>query len=140
MVHSSKELLKKKRKAIEEKNSIHLAESCSSLGNLFNERGEHDKALVEFKSVVRAYKDLNKNIEMATAHRMIGETYSEMVNFELALKHINIYLSKYEKLLPSTQFFLTIQYFRNRANREKQSRRTTGVRYVGSGLLVAGTN
>jgi tetratricopeptide (TPR) repeat protein len=86
--------LKKKRKAIEENSLTNLAECCSSLGNFYNDKGEHEKALSEFRTVVKSYKDLNKPIEMATAHRMLGETYSDLVHFELALKHINIYLSE----------------------------------------------
>lgn len=90
------ELRKKKNKAIQSKNHSEIAGAAVKLGEYYNGNGKFDKALPEFKEAAKIFKDLGKNLQMATAQRMVGEMYMLMDQFDQALKYVNAYLSKYQ--------------------------------------------
>lgn len=88
-------LLRKKERAITENNSNHLAQACKSLGDWYHENHQYEKALECYKEEAKVYESMGKRFEKSKAHRMIGEMYMLLENFDDALKHELIYLSKY---------------------------------------------
>lgn len=72
-----------------------MAEICTELGDFHNKKSEYEKALSEYKHGASIYAELKMKLENARSHRMIGEMYMLLAEFEKALKHEEIYLSMY---------------------------------------------
>lgn len=88
------ELLRKKQRALADKNKLHLAVACHNLGDWYQENQEYENALNSYRDEAAAYDDLGLRMERARAHRMIGEMFMLLENFENALEHELIYLSE----------------------------------------------
>lgn len=86
--------MRKKQRAIAEKNKLHLAVACHNLGDWYQENQDYENALNSYREEAAAYDDLGMRIERARAHRMIGEMFMLLENFEKALEHELIYLSE----------------------------------------------
>lgn len=89
------ELIRKKQRAAIENNASQLAVVCKSLGDWYHENQQYDKALECYKEEADVHQSLGNNLEKAKAHRMIGEMFMLLENYDEALKHEQIYLSKY---------------------------------------------
>lgn len=87
-------LLRKKERAILENNGNHLALACKNLGDCYHENHQYEKALECYKEEAKVYESLSKRLENSKAHRMIGEMYMLLEQFENALKHELVYLSQ----------------------------------------------
>lgn len=88
------ELIRKKQRAVVDNNANQLAAACKSLGDWYHENQQYEKALDCYKEEAKAYESLGKRFEKSRAHRMIGEMYMLLENFDEALKHELIYLSE----------------------------------------------
>lgn len=91
------ELLRRKHRAIEENNTQQLAQTCRSLADWYQENQKYDDALQHYKEGATAYRSLGMRMETCRAHRMIGEMYMLMENFDEALKYGLKYLSMLNK-------------------------------------------
>lgn len=85
-------LLRRKKKSSEAGNLQQLAETCRKLGELYGNRGEHLKALNEYKLVAKAFNRLNMQMEVGRANRMIGEMFMLLGESEKALQYEKLYL------------------------------------------------
>ncbi|KXJ78777.1 hypothetical protein RP20_CCG003591 [Aedes albopictus] len=85
-------LLRRKKKSSEAGNLQQLAETCRKLGELYSSRGEHLKALNEYKLVAKAFNRLQMQMEVGRANRMIGEMYMLLGESEKALQYEKLYL------------------------------------------------
>ncbi|XP_047113180.1 tonsoku-like protein isoform X1 [Schistocerca piceifrons] len=92
MTRQLDELLKKKRKALSGDNLELVANTCQRLAQLYFRDGRYEEALEQYKEEERLYSVLEKPIEVAVAHRMIGEVYGNMGEYEKALEHQNKHL------------------------------------------------
>lgn len=72
-----------------------LALACKNLGNWYHENQDYNKALENYREEAEAYQILGKPMEKAIAHRMIGEVYMLLEDFDQALQHERIYLSEF---------------------------------------------
>lgn len=90
----SLELLRKKQRALADKNKLHLAVACHNLADWYQENQDYENALSSYREEAAAYDDLGMRIERARAHRRIGEMFMLLENFERALEHEVIYLSE----------------------------------------------
>lgn len=88
------ELLRKKQRAINEKNTQQLAQICRKLGDMYGENQKHQDALEQYREEAKAYNNINMRLEAARANRMMGEMYMLLENFDEALKYGLKYLSK----------------------------------------------
>lgn len=93
------ELLRKKRRAIADNNIQQLAVTCNSLGDHYHENQQYENALDAYTEEARSYERLKKPMDKARAHRMIGEIYMLLENFDDALKHEKIYLGNFIMLM-----------------------------------------
>lgn len=64
------------------------------MAELYTKEGRYNLAIEEYEVLSDIYKTENKLIEYAQANRAIGEAYLGMNNFEKALEHQRLYLSK----------------------------------------------
>lgn len=87
-------MITRKNKAIQCKNTVDIAAAAVRLGDYYNEHGDYDKALNEFKDAEQKYKKLGLTKEMATSQRMVGEMYMLLDKFHDAVKYVQAYLSK----------------------------------------------
>lgn len=67
--------------------------ACKNLGDWYHENQQYENALECYKEEANVYGLLNKRLEKSKAHRMIGEMYMLLENFDEALKHELVYLS-----------------------------------------------
>lgn len=95
MVTSFPELLRRKNRAIADKNTTNLALACKSLGDYYHESQQYAKALESYQEEAAAFERLGDRLETSKAHRMIGEMFMLLEQFDDALKHELIYLSKF---------------------------------------------
>lgn len=86
--------MRKKQRALADKNKLHLAVACNNLGDWYQDNQDYENALKCYREEAAAYDDLGKPMERARAHRMIGEMFMLLENFEKALEHELIYLSE----------------------------------------------
>lgn len=91
--HYLLELMRKKQRAIIDNNTPQLAVACKNLGDWYHENQQYENALECYKEEAKAYELLGKRMEKSKAHRMIGEMYMLLENFDEALKHELVYLS-----------------------------------------------
>lgn len=94
-------MLRKKQRAISENHTQNLAIACHNLGNWYQDKQNFDQALTHYKDEAEAYERLEKPLEKSRAHRMIGEMYMLLEDFDTALKHELIYLSKRKQIFVS---------------------------------------
>lgn len=87
------EYLKRKQKASSEGNRELLAVACSHLGDFYNQQGRFQDAVEEYQEAATIYTKMGKKLEMAKAHRMVGEMFMLLGEFDNAKEHINDYLS-----------------------------------------------
>ncbi|XP_012528425.2 tonsoku-like protein [Monomorium pharaonis] len=85
-------LLKKKQHAKHNNNLRQLAEITNTLGDTYFERNRPKEALREYMEQLRCCEELQDKLSCAIAHRMIGEVYASMGNYEQALTHQNLHL------------------------------------------------
>lgn len=93
------ELLRKKQRALIDNSPQQLAVACKNLGDCYHESQQYEKALECYTEEANAYELLGKRLEKSKAHRMIGEMYMLLENYDEALKHELIYLSMYSKFM-----------------------------------------
>lgn len=70
-----------------------LAVACSNLGDFYNQQGRFQNAVKEYQDAAIIYTKMGKKLEMAKAHRMVGEMFMLLGEFDNAKEHINDYLS-----------------------------------------------
>ncbi|XP_076621722.1 tonsoku-like protein isoform X1 [Colletes latitarsis] len=85
-------LLKKKKRVKRDGNFQQLAEVVKELGDLYFETGKFEDALQEYTEQLEVCSILEDKLNIAVAHRMIGEIHTNLNNYEEALKHQNNYL------------------------------------------------
>ncbi|XP_073840267.1 tonsoku-like protein [Musca autumnalis] len=93
-----KKYLKRKERAIKEGNREVLAQTCNHLGDFYNQQGRYQHAVKEYEEEAILYSKLGKQLEMAKAHRMVGEMYMLLSDFDNAKSQINTYLKIVKKL------------------------------------------
>lgn len=71
-----------------------MAQTCNHLGDFYNQQGRYQCAVKEYEEEAILYSKLGKQLEMAKAHRMVGEMYMLLSDFDNAKSQINTYLSK----------------------------------------------
>jgi tetratricopeptide (TPR) repeat protein len=79
------------------KNSTHIANIMSSLGQCYNILGEWDKSLHHLTKAVELSKKIEDYQVAGYANRWLGELYVEMENFAEAERYLNECNSIYEK-------------------------------------------
>ncbi|XP_061393447.1 tonsoku-like protein [Musca vetustissima] len=93
-----KKYLKRKEKAFKEGNRELLAQTCNHLGDFYNQQGRYQNAVKEYEEEAILYSKMGKQLEMAKAHRMVGEMYMLLSDFDNAKCQINTYLKIVKKL------------------------------------------
>ncbi|OXU24659.1 hypothetical protein TSAR_000170 [Trichomalopsis sarcophagae] len=96
-------LLKRKNKAQKEGNGKVLADVQKKLGDLYYDRKQYEDALKAYKGQLQACECLNDKLNCAIAHRMIGEVYADIGNFNEALNHQSLYLEIAKELQDLTE-------------------------------------
>lgn len=89
------EYLKRKSKAFANGNREQIAFACNQLADFYNQMGDHRSALKEYTLAVDFYKKHGNKLSEAIAHRMVGEMYLYLNNFDDAKSHINDYFRKF---------------------------------------------
>lgn len=87
--------MKRKQRAINEKNVQQLAQVCRKLGDMYAENQKYHDALDHYREETKAYGNLKMPLDAARANRMMGEMYMLLENFDEALKHGLNYLSEF---------------------------------------------
>lgn len=93
------ELLNRKKKAVTEKNKDALASTSINLGEYYMRTNEYEEAIKQYKTVALVYKQTNKPMEYGTANRMIGEAYTHLQEYKMALSYQEIYLGIFQLTL-----------------------------------------
>lgn len=97
-------LIKKKKRVKRDGNLQQLAEIVKELGDVYFESDKYEDALQEYTEQLEICNILGDKLNIAVAHRMIGEIQASLGNYEEALSHQNLYLGLYLK-------YLLCQYF-----------------------------
>lgn len=97
-------LIKKKKRIQRDGNLKQLAEIVKELGDMYFETGKYDDALQEYVEQLEVCTILEDKLNIAVAHRMIGEIHGNLGNYEEALKHQNSYLGLCLKCLLLIKF------------------------------------
>ena len=87
-------LTRKKKRVKRDGNLQQLAEVTKELGDVYFETGRFEDALQEYKEQLEVCNILEDKLNIAVAHRMIGEIYANLGTYEEALKHQNLYLGR----------------------------------------------
>lgn len=87
-------MIRKKDRAIVDNNPAQLAVAHKNLGDWYHENQQYEKALECYKDEANVYESMGKRLEKAKAHRMIGEMYMLLEQFDDALKYELSYLSE----------------------------------------------
>ncbi|XP_071638885.1 tonsoku-like protein [Temnothorax longispinosus] len=85
-------LIKKKQHAKRDNNLRQLAEITNTLGDMYFENERPEEALLEYTEQLRVCEELRDKLRCAIAHRMIGEVYASLGDYEQALIHQNLHL------------------------------------------------
>ncbi|KAK7590065.1 hypothetical protein V9T40_001678 [Parthenolecanium corni] len=88
-----KKLIRKKEKAIQEKNYEQIYHYCKELADIYLGEENYDLALEEYKEAEKAAKKVNSKMYVAKANRMIGETFCALGEFEKAIEHGKIHFA-----------------------------------------------
>lgn len=91
-------LIKRKQHAKRDGNLPQLAEITKTLGDIYFENEEPKKALSEYTEQLSVCEALQDKLNCAIAHRMIGEVYTNLEDYEQALMHQNLYLEGAEEI------------------------------------------
>lgn len=65
------------------------------MGDYYNQQGRYQNAVKEYQEEANIYAKMGKKLEMAKAHRMVGEMFMLLSDFDKAKDNINDYLSKF---------------------------------------------
>jgi len=85
-------LIKRKQHARRDNNLRQLAEITNTLGDMYFEKNQLKEALQEYSEQLIVCEQLQDKLSCAIAHRMIGEVYANLQDYEQALKHQNLHL------------------------------------------------
>lgn len=85
-------LIRKKQHAKRDNNLRQLAEITNILGDMYFENERPEEALQEYMEQLKICEELRDKLSCAIAHRMIGEVYASLGDYELALVHQNLHL------------------------------------------------
>ncbi|KAG5308555.1 TONSL protein, partial [Pseudoatta argentina] len=85
-------LIKRKQHARRDNNLRQLAEITNTLGDMYFENNRLKEALQEYSEQLIVCEQLQDKLSCAIAHRMIGEIYANLEDYEQALKHQNLHL------------------------------------------------
>lgn len=85
--------MKRKQRALRENNFGQLKEILKNLGDFYFEQGDFENALQQYVEQAEVCK--GDKLECAIAHRMIGEMYGNLGNYQEALYHQNLHLGNY---------------------------------------------
>ncbi|XP_020299572.1 tonsoku-like protein [Pseudomyrmex gracilis] len=85
-------LIKRKQHAKRDNNLSQLAEITKALGDMYFETEQPRKALQEYAEQLSICEKLGDKLNCAVAHRMIGEIYASLGDYEQALIHQNLHL------------------------------------------------
>lgn len=85
-------LVKRKQHAKRDNNLRQLAEITNTLGDMYFENERPEEALREYTEQLKICEELRDKLRCAIAHRMIGEVYASLGDYELALVHQNLHL------------------------------------------------
>lgn len=94
---TSAELLRRKARAIEQKNVEELAQLCRKLGDMYHENHNYNAALQHYQEEAKAYQSLDMKVKASQAFRMVGEMYILLQNFGEALNYVMKYLGMFKK-------------------------------------------
>ncbi|XP_076763240.1 tonsoku-like protein [Xylocopa sonorina] len=86
-------LIKKKKRVKRDGNLQQLAEIAKELGDTYYEMDKYKEALREYTEQLEVCSILEDKLNIAVAHRMIGEMHVNLCSYEEALKHQNLYLA-----------------------------------------------
>ena len=70
-----------------------ISEIENKLGEFYLGKKRHDDAIKAFRRQIQACERLNDRLNCAIAHRRIGEVYTEVGIFSIAIAHQKLYLS-----------------------------------------------
>ncbi|XP_065828134.1 tonsoku-like protein isoform X2 [Oscarella lobularis] len=87
-----RELLKQKTKIQAKGNLLEEAKICNALGDLYSKSGQIDKAIAEHRTELRLCESLSLPIDIAVAHRKLGECLCESSAYADALRHQRLHL------------------------------------------------
>lgn len=85
-------LIKRKQNARRDNNLRQLAEITNTLGDMYFENDRPKEALQEYSEQLIVCEELQNKLSCAIVHRMIGEVYASLEDYEQALKHQNLHL------------------------------------------------
>lgn len=85
-------LIKKKKRVKRDGNLQQLAEIVKELGDVYFENSKYEEALQEYTQQLEICNILGDKLNIAIAHRMIGEIHVNIGTYEEALNHQNLYL------------------------------------------------
>lgn len=106
-------LIKKKKRVKRDGNLQQLAEIVKELGDVYFENSKYEEALQEYTQQLEICNILGDKLNIAIAHRMIGEIHVNIGTYEEALKHQNLYLDRrsqgYKKFIRRTKSLCNIR-------------------------------
>ncbi|OAD56028.1 Tonsoku-like protein [Eufriesea mexicana] len=91
-------LIKRKKRATRDGNLQQLAEIVKELGDIYFESSKYEAALQEYTEQLEICNILEDKLNIAIAHRMIGEMHANLGTYEEALKHQNLYLERAKEI------------------------------------------
>lgn len=83
---------KKKQKALSEGNKLTLPIICQDLASHYMSDGQYKDAIEEYNIAAQLFRETGKQIEYACVNRMIGEAYTNLLDYDNALKHQKVHL------------------------------------------------
>lgn len=93
--HPTIELLRRKRKALDDKNFSAYDAAVKALCGFYTDKCMYQEALDTFSEVSNVYKTRPQyRMERGRAERMIGEMYMYLENYTVAVQHVETFLSK----------------------------------------------
>ncbi|XP_068976565.1 tonsoku-like protein isoform X2 [Bombus flavifrons] len=104
-------LIKKKKRVKRDGNLQQLAEIVKELGDVYFESDKYEDALQEYTEQLEICNILGDKLNIAVAHRMIGEIQASLGNYEEALSHQNLYLEgakEIQNLLEEQRAYATL--------------------------------
>lgn len=87
-----KKWLKKKEKALLEKNFENLYYACKELADIYVNQEDYPRALSQYEECEEAANRCGDEIRLGVANRMIGEMYCYLNEFENAIRHQKVHL------------------------------------------------
>ena len=87
--------MRKRNKGLQDKDFNTLIDVNKKLGDLYFDRKMHEEALESYRNQLKAAEAKHDKLNSAIAHRMIGEVYADIGDYDAALKHQNLYLGTF---------------------------------------------